>query len=290
MLHLHRRLTLQTLFWASMVAVLAVLAASVEPATQVEVLGASASRPADPPVAQFRSGCAYYVRPGDNLFRIGLRYDTSYLYLASLNGLPDPNLIYAGSVLSVPCGGGQRFIPVPKNCPAAASYTVQPGDNLFRIALNHGSLVDWIRSANHLYGRVLRSGMQLIIPCPGTVPYAQVPPAGQSVQAPTAVPAAPTAVPATPTPPPGAQVIQMQGSQFTPNNIQVPLGTTIIWLNNDTAPHTVTSGQPGSPNGTFDSGTLQPGGRFQFQPTTGGVYSYFSQTDPTMTGSISVGP
>lgn len=48
------------------------------------------------------TGTTYAVQPGDNLFRIALRYNMSYLYLASYNGIANPNAIYAGQVLRIP--------------------------------------------------------------------------------------------------------------------------------------------------------------------------------------------
>jgi LysM repeat protein len=47
-------------------------------------------------------GTTYVVQPGDNLFRIALRYNMSYLYLASYNGISDPSRIYVGQVLRIP--------------------------------------------------------------------------------------------------------------------------------------------------------------------------------------------
>jgi LysM repeat protein len=41
------------------------------------------------------------VQPGQNLFRIGLIYGVSWTYLASLNGIWNPNAIYAGQTLCV---------------------------------------------------------------------------------------------------------------------------------------------------------------------------------------------
>jgi LysM repeat protein len=50
------------------------------------------------------SACrAYYiVRPGDNLFRIGLQYGVSYWELARVNQISNPTLIYPGQKLCIP--------------------------------------------------------------------------------------------------------------------------------------------------------------------------------------------
>lgn len=48
------------------------------------------------------AGSIYYtVRVGDNLSAIASRYGTSYQSIASLNGLANPNLIYAGQTLKI---------------------------------------------------------------------------------------------------------------------------------------------------------------------------------------------
>ncbi|MBN1976382.1 MAG: LysM peptidoglycan-binding domain-containing protein [Anaerolineae bacterium] len=54
------------------------------------------------PVPPPSGGTTYVVQPGDNLFRIALRYNMSYLYLASYNGISDPSRIYVGQVLRIP--------------------------------------------------------------------------------------------------------------------------------------------------------------------------------------------
>jgi putative chitinase len=47
-------------------------------------------------------GTTYVVKPGDNLFRIALRYNMSYLYLAQYNGISNPSNIYVGQTLRIP--------------------------------------------------------------------------------------------------------------------------------------------------------------------------------------------
>jgi LysM repeat protein len=47
-------------------------------------------------------GTTYVVQPGDNLFRIALRYNMSHVYLAQYNGITDPSRIYVGQVIRIP--------------------------------------------------------------------------------------------------------------------------------------------------------------------------------------------
>jgi len=44
----------------------------------------------------------YTVRPGDNLFRIALRHNLNYRFLASYNGISNPHQIYVGQVIRIP--------------------------------------------------------------------------------------------------------------------------------------------------------------------------------------------
>lgn len=171
------------------------------------VLGSSWSAPS----AGRAAGCSYRIRTGDNLFRIGLRFGVSFDYLAMINGIANPHRIYAGTTLSVPCGGSAEPL-LPQPCAPSESYVVNPGDNLFRIALNHGSTVSLIRDANNLWGRVLRPGTTLTIPCPGSVNYGGAAPPASSEQPVNEVTAAPT-VAASSTP---AQPVQAVTPQITP--------------------------------------------------------------------------
>ena len=47
-------------------------------------------------------GTTYVVQRGDNLFRIALRYNMGYLYLAQYNGIANPSSIYVGQILRIP--------------------------------------------------------------------------------------------------------------------------------------------------------------------------------------------
>lgn len=51
-------------------------------------------------------GVTYLVRPGDNLFRIALNHGTTMQAIASANGIYNYTLVYAGSVLQIPCAAG----------------------------------------------------------------------------------------------------------------------------------------------------------------------------------------
>jgi LysM repeat protein len=66
-----------------------------------------------PQRAQASGNCGtHVVLAGQNLFRISLRYGVSLSTLAAVNGIYDVNRIYAGQVLTIPCGGSTRTTPV----------------------------------------------------------------------------------------------------------------------------------------------------------------------------------
>jgi plastocyanin len=71
---------------------------------------------------------------------------------------------------------------------------------------------------------------------------------------------------------------------FSPANMTVAPGTTVTWVNNGQAPHTSTAD-----DGTWDSGTLQPGESFSFTFNQAGTYTYHCTIHPNMTGTITVG-
>jgi LysM repeat protein len=58
--------------------------------------------PGQTPSPPSSGGTTYVVQRGDNLFRIALRYNLSYQYLAQHNGIANPSRIYVGQVLRIP--------------------------------------------------------------------------------------------------------------------------------------------------------------------------------------------
>lgn len=100
----------------------------------------------------------HVVQPGENLFRIALRYGTTVQAIASANGIANPALIKAGQVLRIPRAGTQLTAPAGET-----TYVVQPGDNLFRIGLRFGMSHTYLAQYNGIanpaliyVGQVLR--------------------------------------------------------------------------------------------------------------------------------------
>jgi nitrite reductase (NO-forming) len=74
-------------------------------------------------------------------------------------------------------------------------------------------------------------------------------------------------------------------SGFSPSVIVVVIGVnnTVVWTNNDNAPHTVTASGK-----VFDSGNMNPGDTFQYTFTTPGTYQYTCSYHPWMKGTVIV--
>ncbi len=103
---------------------------------------APAQSPAPAAAAPQPSGVVgYTVQSGDLLATIAARFNTTYLVLAEMNGIADPNILFVGQVLAVPAVAAAPAPSAPA-APAAeptiGSYTVQPGDFLSTIAARFG--------------------------------------------------------------------------------------------------------------------------------------------------------
>ncbi len=68
-------------------------------------------------------GVMHVVAWGENVFRISLRYGTTVGAIAAANQLSNPNLIYAGQSLAIPCPAG---VVLPVNTPAPPIPTLPP--------------------------------------------------------------------------------------------------------------------------------------------------------------------
>ncbi|MFB5606513.1 MAG: plastocyanin/azurin family copper-binding protein [Candidatus Nitrosomaritimum yanchengensis] len=77
---------------------------------------------------------------------------------------------------------------------------------------------------------------------------------------------------------------------YVPYSLNVAIGETVSWSNDDTAAHTVTSGTPADgPDGLFDSGMIMAGGTFEFTFTKEGTFDYYCIVHPWMIGEVIVG-
>jgi len=83
--------------------------------------------------------------------------------------------------------------------------------------------------------------------------------------------------------PAAAATVKIGNFNFGPKAIDVPVGATVTWVNEDDAPHTVTAG-----DGSFRSRTLDTGEQFSFTFAKPGEYGYFCSIHPMMTGKVVV--
>jgi LysM repeat protein len=118
------------------------------------------------PLAVWADGpITHVVQPGENLFRIGLRYGLTAQQIASANHIADVTQIRAGQRLVIPAAGAASA-PVYSPASTAQSYhVVQAGENLFRVALRYGLSVQALAAANNIVNvSQVYVGQRLLIP------------------------------------------------------------------------------------------------------------------------------
>jgi plastocyanin len=81
-----------------------------------------------------------------------------------------------------------------------------------------------------------------------------------------------------------------EGYLFAPDTIQVKVGDTVTWTNDDDTLHTVTSGSGADENmgAIFNSGMIAKGKTFEHTFMTAGEYPYFCMVHPDMVGKVLV--
>ena len=90
----------------------------------------------------------HVVQPGENMFRIALKYGTTVEEISAANGIANPAMVYVGQELKVPSSSGSVTAPPPAT--GGTTYTVQRGDNLFRIALRHNMSYIYLAQYNNI--------------------------------------------------------------------------------------------------------------------------------------------
>jgi plastocyanin len=77
--------------------------------------------------------------------------------------------------------------------------------------------------------------------------------------------------------------VTIQGFAFGPAAVEVPVGGTVTWTNQDSAPHTATAD-----DGSFDTGQLGQGASGSATFNTAGTFAYGCTIHPNMRGSVTV--
>ncbi|HOC21441.1 MAG TPA: PA14 domain-containing protein [Anaerolineae bacterium] len=130
-------------------------------------------------------GTIHVVQPGENLYRIALKYGVTMAAISQANGITNPNHIYVGQRLIIPTGSACPP-PVPPPPPPAGClvHVVKPGENLTLIAARYGVSAWALAQVNGIYNtNLLYVGQRLTIPCtpapvPGPVPTPAPVPSG----------------------------------------------------------------------------------------------------------------
>ncbi|MGH2710900.1 MAG: cupredoxin domain-containing protein [Actinomycetota bacterium] len=76
--------------------------------------------------------------------------------------------------------------------------------------------------------------------------------------------------------------------QFQPSPLEVRVGDTVTWTNEDDIEHTVTSGEPGNPAGGFDGPLNGTSATFRHRFGKSGTFPYFCSIHESMRGEIRV--
>lgn len=79
---------------------------------------------------------------------------------------------------------------------------------------------------------------------------------------------------------PKEHAIAIRGMQFEPARVDVRVGDTIVWTNQDIVPHTATAA------GTFDSQQMSSKQQWRYTVTATGDIAYTCTFHPTMHGMI----
>lgn len=94
------------------------------------------------------------IQKGQTLWGIAEQYTgngQNYKAIAQLNGIADPNKIFAGDHLKIQVGGTTTAKPATATAPkpaAAKTYTIKKGDTLTSIAKANGTTVSALQSKN----------------------------------------------------------------------------------------------------------------------------------------------
>ncbi len=104
----------------------------------------------------------HVVKPGETLSEIAERYGVSLNRLMQLNGIKDPDLVTAGTRLTVPGGASSG---ASSSAGGRGSYTVKPGETLSEIADRLGTTVQRLIELNGIRDPdMVAEGTRLVVP------------------------------------------------------------------------------------------------------------------------------
>jgi len=76
--------------------------------------------------------------------------------------------------------------------------------------------------------------------------------------------------------------VVIKATSYAPAAVTVKRGDTVVWINEDPFPHTVTAA------GSFDSKSIAAGGSWKYRPVRAGEFAYTCTFHPNMKGTLSV--
>lgn len=121
------------------------------------------------PTAPVELEATHTVQPGENLYRIALKYDVTVRALVQLNGLYNPDQVRAGQQLSIPGSTASATVSYqPRH--ASTTHTVKPGETLASIAFSYGVPLWNVIQANNINNPAfIVPDQTLVIPNPGSL-------------------------------------------------------------------------------------------------------------------------
>jgi plastocyanin len=89
-------------------------------------------------------------------------------------------------------------------------------------------------------------------------------------------------------PKPAENEVSINIYAFVPGNLTVKPGTTVTWINNDEAEHSINAVDKSFNSPVLKTKNVKPGEKFSYTFTTPGTYEYFCAIHPTMKAKIEV--
>ncbi|MFW5786892.1 MAG: LysM peptidoglycan-binding domain-containing protein [Halanaerobiales bacterium] len=107
----------------------------------------------------------YPVKPGDTLYNIAQKYNTTINKIRELNNL-QTDWLYSGQKLKIPSPPAEDHSDRDDKNTDDKIYYVQPGDTLYKIAQKYNITINKIKEYNDLNTNMLDIGQKLQIPVP----------------------------------------------------------------------------------------------------------------------------
>lgn len=117
---------------------------------------------------------SYTIRPGDTLFSLAQRFNTTVSAILALNPGLDPNNLQVGRIICIP-------VSQPTVCPPGTfTYVIRAGDTFYSLAIRFNTTIAAIQAANPgVNPNNLQIGQRICIPIappspvcpPGSFPY-----------------------------------------------------------------------------------------------------------------------